>query len=114
MSKQLHIERKNHNLILNNKAKEIEKLKNINGIKRLGRNKEIAEVKAKDAINEGVLLKKRAVETIGRGDPETVNTHTKSIIGDMKEISNTDLPIVKENYGDDELELIDRIQEFEI
>ena len=92
LSKQLHNERKNHTLTLNNKAKEIEKLKNdllknITEIKKLGRDKEIAEAKAKDAIKEGMLLRKRVVETVGRGDPEAVNTHTKSIIRDMKKIS---------------------------
>jgi hypothetical protein len=81
LSKTLQTEKKNHLLDLGNKVKEIDKLKreltkSASEIKKLGRDKELAENKARDAVREGAVFKKKTQELMrtGGGDPSLVNT----------------------------------------
>mmetsp|Transcript_15064 Transcript_15064/g.33201 ORF Transcript_15064/g.33201 Transcript_15064/m.33201 type:complete len:1521 (-) Transcript_15064:165-4727(-) len=79
LSKTLSIEKKNHLIALADKAKEIEKLKrelvkSTNEVRKLGRDKELAESKAKDALREGVVLKKKTQELLRANS----NTHSLS------------------------------------
>lgn len=67
LTKTLQQEKKNYMLNLSEKAKEIERLKKelnkaSSEVKKLGRSKEIAETKAKDALREGAALKKKTQE----------------------------------------------------
>ena len=67
LTKTLQQEKKNYMVNLSEKAKEIERLKKdlvkaSTEVKKLGRSKELAESKAKDALREGAALKKKTQE----------------------------------------------------
>jgi kinesin family protein 4/21/27 len=75
LTKSLTVEKKKHLSQLNEKAKEIGKLKkeltkNNGAMKRLGFDKERAETRAKEALKESVALRKRANNLIRNGGPE--------------------------------------------
>lgn len=79
LTKTLNLERKNHMIALSEKAKEIEKLKKALQkasfeVKKLGKDKEIAENKVKDALREGAALKKKTQELMKLGNEEMNST----------------------------------------
>jgi hypothetical protein len=65
LTKTLQVEKKHHLVALNEKVKEIDQLKrqllkSHGEVRRLGRDKELAEHRVKDALREGAVLKRRA------------------------------------------------------
>lgn len=69
LTKTLNNEKKSHLAALTDKAREIDRLKrelakSTNEVKKLGRDKELAENKAKDAMREGVVLKRKTQELL--------------------------------------------------
>jgi hypothetical protein len=72
LSRTLQQEKKNYVIRLGEKAKEIEKLKKelqkaFSEVRKLGRSKELAETKAKDALREGAALKRKQQDLMMRG-----------------------------------------------
>jgi hypothetical protein len=108
LSKTLQAEKKNHLLDLGNKVKEIDKLKkeltrSASEIKKLGRDKELAENKARDAVREGAMLKKKTHELMrtGGADPSLVNT--RATVRAMSKVSRLSVSGTKRILTEDEL-----------
>lgn len=106
LSKTLQNEKKNHMLALSEKAKEIEKLKKelfkaSSEVKKLGRSKEIAESKAKDAIREGVALKKKTQELM-KALPSQELTTTASARAAIRAMSKSSTKLVPRRFMTEE------------
>ncbi len=76
LTKTLQVEKKKHLTTLNDKAKEIERLKRTllksnEEVKRLGKDKDRAEEKAREAMREGSALRKKANDILRFGSTES-------------------------------------------